>query len=176
MQGDGSSNHDYLHPKKKGGAGASSAADAERIRIASQYLQGVRQMREAGLPEHQAAQQAEAAPGSTYPYNKPVAQASQPQAAPASSSGMASASANAARMAGAAAGKARADDARMLRDMFQAVFPDLAGVKMWGSATRVASMTGSLSLSVAFFGFVYYMSTRYDAAKEGKPADGKDTA
>lgn len=82
----------------------------------------------------------------------------------------------AASAAKGAAGRARVDDARMLKDMFQAVFPDLGGVKLWGSATKVASMTGSLSLSVAFFGFVYYMSTRYDTAKEDKQQADADKA
>lgn len=72
MQGDGSSNHDYLHPKKRGGAGSFSA-DAERIKIASQYLQGVKQLKEAMALEKEAMHQGGKPPEVGYPYSKPEA-------------------------------------------------------------------------------------------------------
>lgn len=54
------------------------------------------------------------------------------------------------------------DEARWLREMFQAVWPDLGVFK---GGIKVASLTGSLSFSLLFFGVVYYMSTQYDAAR-----------
>ncbi|KAF5839247.1 hypothetical protein DUNSADRAFT_1281 [Dunaliella salina] len=54
---------------------------------------------------------------------------------------------------------------RWLREMFQAVFPDLGSFRSWGTATKVASMSTSLSLSLAFFGAVWYMSKGYERAQ-----------
>jgi hypothetical protein len=36
---------------------------------------------------------------------------------------------------------------------------------------QVASMSGSLSLSLAFFAGVWYMSSQYDRAKEERPTN-----
>ncbi|PNW75849.1 hypothetical protein CHLRE_12g558050v5 [Chlamydomonas reinhardtii] len=61
-----------------------------------------------------------------------------------------------------------------LRDWFAAVFPDLGVVPKGGF--KVASLTGSLSLSLLFAGGIYYLSTRYDNMRSGEASGGDDKA
>ncbi|GFH09489.1 hypothetical protein HaLaN_04643 [Haematococcus lacustris] len=64
--------------------------------------------------------------------------------------------------------------AQMLSDMFKAVWPDLGSFRSWGTATKVASMSGSLSLSLAFFGLVWYISR--DSEKTSVGTHGAEDA
>ncbi|GAX83235.1 hypothetical protein CEUSTIGMA_g10661.t1 [Chlamydomonas eustigma] len=64
-----------------------------------------------------------------------------------------------------------ASEAMKFADMFQAVFPDMRGIT---GASRVAAYSGSLTMTLAFGGIVYWLSTTNERGRKCENSAGSE--